>query len=205
MPRPKLNRRCGVPGCDRPHSSRGLCESHRRRLVKTGDARTHQPIRRTADSIEERILEKVSPEPNTGCWLWTGYTNGAGYGVLEIKDQPFRAHRLSYELFIGPIPEGLTLDHLCRVRCCVNPHHLEPVTIGDNVLRGDARTVSRARRAFNVSTITHCANGHEWTDVNTSYYSSGSRRCLTCCREHCREYYRKNREKVLARKRSHGI
>lgn len=84
---------------------------------------------------------KVAIQPD-GCWLWSGSTNGHGYGRLARSGKLHGAHRFAYEHFIGPIPNGLDLDHLCRVRLCVNPSHLEPVTRGENLLRGD--TVNRA-------------------------------------------------------------
>jgi len=80
------------------------------------------------------FLSKISPEPNSGCWLWTGCCEEKGYATI-YKDnwkghRP--AHRFSYETFVGPIPHGLHIDHKCRVRCCVNPDHLEPVTVAEN-------------------------------------------------------------------------
>jgi hypothetical protein len=83
----------------------------------------------------DRFIQKYVPEPNTGCWLWTGYVDRHGYGQFKGAKQG-SAHRWSYEYHAGPIPEGLQLDHLCRVRSCVNPAHLEPVTCRVNVSRG---------------------------------------------------------------------
>src|ERR1019366_4519713 len=83
----------------------------------------------------ERFLKFVLPEPNTGCWLWTGGLNRGGYGQFMTPPCTV-AHRVAYELFVGPIPEGLQLDHLCRVRSCVNPQHLEPVSQQENIRRG---------------------------------------------------------------------
>lgn len=74
----------------------------------------------------------------TGCWIWLGELNRNGYGRVCVKGKRPVAHRHVYETLVGPIPEGLLLDHLCRVRCCVNPSHLEPVTPKENTLRGDA-------------------------------------------------------------------
>jgi hypothetical protein len=73
---------------------------------------------------------------DSGCWLWQGYVNDSGYGVLKIRPYRIRAHRASFEVFSGPVPDGLVLDHLCRVRHCVNPEHLEPVTEQVNILSG---------------------------------------------------------------------
>src|SRR2546421_6548023 len=97
-----------------------------------------------------RIAELSIPEPNSGCHLWIGHENApGGYGRLSYRGRLYLAHRLSYESAIGPVPAGLQLDHLCRVRCCVNPAHLEPVTGRENVLRG----ISPAARA---AKATHC-------------------------------------------------
>lgn len=76
----------------------------------------------------------VHHDPNSGCWLWAGADNGVGYGKFRGK----YAHRVSYEAAKGPIPDGMHLDHLCRIRCCVNPDHLEPVTNAENARRGKA-------------------------------------------------------------------
>ena len=77
----------------------------------------------------ESMVEKV---PESGCWVWMGTLREKGYGCLQIGGKMQRAHRVSYVAFIGDIPEGLQIDHLCRVKCCINPHHLEPVTNEEN-------------------------------------------------------------------------
>lgn len=90
-------------------------------------------------SLEQRLMEKVHFEPNSGCWLWAGADNASGYGKLAIGHSArVYAHRASYELAKGPIPDGMHLDHLCRVTCCINPDHLEPVTNRENARRGQA-------------------------------------------------------------------
>lgn len=136
--------------------------------------------------IRERLLRWSSPEPNTGCWLWMGVVGNHGYGVVSFTRKPKTlwalAHRLSYEEFIGPIPKGLHIDHLCRVRCCINPQHLEPVTCAENLRRGivtteAARKVMLANKAANPKT--HCPHGHEFTVENTRIYK-GHRHCRAC-------------------------
>ena len=109
-----------------------------------------------------RFEAKVSPEPNSGCWLWTGCLTTGGYGMLQLDGGriPKYAHRLAYEHHVGLIPEGLQIDHLCRVRSCVNPSHLEPVTQRENGLRGESMAAQQARQ-------THCIHGHEFTQENT--------------------------------------
>lgn len=89
-----------------------------------------------------RLERHYTPEPNSGCWLWTASLTGAGYGQISDPDRrshPLLAHRVSYALHVGPVPDGMDLDHLCRVPSCINPRHLEPVTRSENLRRGNNR------------------------------------------------------------------
>lgn len=132
----------------------------------------------------ERFEAKYVPEPNSGCWLWIGSDDGqCGYGRFTLRGQNASAHRAAYEIFVGPIPDGLTIDHLCRTRACVNPAHLEPVPHIENLRRGDYRKglalggqASGARQQAR----THCANGHEFTAANTYTTKEGWRNCRAC-------------------------
>ena len=108
------------------------------------------------------------------CWEWQGYVNNQGYGVINV-DKPILAHRMSYTAFVGEIPEGKVLDHICRNRKCVNPAHLRILTIGENVLCGE--TIAAKKKAQ-----THCIHGHPFDDENTYFYK-GRRQCRTCRRE----------------------
>jgi hypothetical protein len=119
-------------------------------------------------------MDRFSPEPNTGCWLWTGYIDRDGYGLITFMGKTRRAHRLTYELLTASIPDGLTIDHLCRERSCVNPDHLEPVSQGVNVMRGDTLPAKQARQ-------THCFRGHEFTKDNLMIVR-GKRICRICDR-----------------------
>lgn len=135
------------------------------------------------------------PEPNSGCWLWTGATLDAGYGAIQVSGKTRRAHRVVFESERGPIPDGLVLDHLCRNRLCVNPNHLEPVTLVENILRGDGAPAVNARK-------THCDRGHGFTDENTRLDHRGARLCLECTRERGRKNaaaYRARRRAALER------
>lgn len=114
-----------------------------------------------------------------GCWRWTGSFYKDGYGqVGSTKFNSKRAHRVAYELLVGPIPEGMVLDHLCRHTWCQNPRHLEPVTHAENIRRGVGRPAQNARK-------THCKNGHPFDRVNIN----GERFCSVCTREYQRRYY----------------
>lgn len=122
--------------------------------------------------IIERIKRMTSVDSN-GCWLWRGSVRD-GYGRTKIPNSRLNAsvHRLSYSVFKKEIPEGLVIDHLCRVRGCVNPDHLEPVTKRENELRAPRWKVTR----------THCPNGHEYREGNLRNTKGGGKRCLACYR-----------------------
>lgn len=107
------------------------------------------------------------------CWVWTGAISDNGYGRIN-RDY---IHRLSYQQFVGPIPTGLVIDHLCRNRACWNPAHLEAVVERVNILRGVGRSAIHVVK-------THCENGHAFTEDNTYLRpDTGTRQCLTCRRE----------------------
>lgn len=130
--------------------------------------------------------------PDLGpCWLWTAHTNHLGYGRFRVGATMVQAHRFAYEELVGPIPEGLELDHLCRNRTCVNPFHCEPVTERVNVLRGDTLPAANVLK-------THCPQGHEYTPENTRLGPTGKRYCRACTREWVRQYYRRQRAAALA-------
>lgn len=129
----------------------------------------------TLTQLPERILSKIDTQAVGGCWLWTAYVNPDGYGVIRWEGESIGAHRVIYELLVGPYSTE-TLDHLCRVRHCVNPGHLEPVSRRENILRSDCIGARKARR-------THCDRGHPFAGDNVYYYPSGARECVTCRKE----------------------
>ena len=117
-------------------------------------------------------------EKTDSCWLWTGTLLPAGYGQFGTRDKKhLLAHRFSYELHVGPIPDGLVIDHLCRTRACVNPAHLEAVSQLENNLRGHGWVAINTRK-------THCKHGHLFDEANTRWTKDGRERvCRTCARE----------------------
>lgn len=124
--------------------------------------------------LPDRFSSKVHRHAS-GCWLWTACLTSNGYGRFSWEGKVRLAHRVSYTLLVGPVPEGLELDHLCRVRHCVNPEHLEPVTRRENIHRGFGITAVHARK-------THCPQGHEYTEDNllVSALDRGNRVCKAC-------------------------
>lgn len=150
-------------------------------------------------TLEERMSSKYSIDAESGCWRWTAWVGGQGYGLIYMagrgSSEAVGAHRAMYEVHRGPIPEGLALDHLCHNRdtscrggktClhrrCVNPDHLEPVPSAVNTARGRAGEINRER----LSSRTHCTHGHEFTAENVRFDSRGRRACRACGRERMR-------------------
>lgn len=137
-----------------------------------------------------RFWDKVTPVPEAGCWIWTAGTTHDMYAQYSVNGRHTYAHRVAFEALVGRIPDGLQLDHLCRVRCCVNPRHLEAVTGKVNSARGLAGKLSAARHRA----LTHCANGHEFTSENTGHNKRGAvlwRYCRICARAKVRRYREK--------------
>jgi hypothetical protein len=118
----------------------------------------------------ERFSDRYFSEPNCGCWLWLGALNDKGYACFE-SEHGQTGHRFAYIHFIGPVLEGLVLDHKCRTRSCVNPWHLEAVTNLENIRRGVVGINSRSK--------THCPKGHDYNAENTAV-RCGKRQCRTC-------------------------
>lgn len=133
----------------------------------------------------ERFWTKVRVGDDAACWAWLGALAPAGYGRFRYEGRTAQAHRVAWELTNGKIPAGLVIDHLCRNRACVNPAHMEVVTQGENIRRGDSLRVRRE----NAVAATHCKNGHAWAEHAVQYATR--RRCSECMRANAmRAYHR---------------
>jgi len=145
-------------------------------------------------SLLARFSASYTPVTESGCWLWDKSVAKNGYGKVYFKMDQYWAHRVSYELFVGPIPNGLCLDHLCRVRCCVNPYHLEPVTTRENNLRGVGISAFHASKQC-------CKRGHKLTASNTYIPPSRAERvCRVCAKIRSKKLTESRRAKRNAHK-----
>lgn len=169
-----------------------MCEMHSDRMKRNGTTDLAEP-----KTSVERFWANIDRQPD-GCWEWVGPMYGNGYGQMWVKHESYLAHRFAYELLVGPVPDGMDLDHLChgaddlcpggwacRHRRCVRPAHLEPVTRQVNIARGLSANGGK----------THCKRGHEFTEENTKITSMGGRACRACALVYNRERMRKQRAK----------
>lgn len=173
---------CTVDGCGKRRVGRGFCRTHYMRWKRNGDPLATPRF----CTLEERFWRYVEIS-ETSCWEWTGALH-RGYGAFTVSQRPtvtVKAHRFAYSMLVGPIPHGLTLDHLCRNKRCVHPLHLEPVTMRVNVLRNDGPIAKNAAK-------THCKHGHAFNAANTYIYRTGrrkgARKCRTCERIRMQRY-----------------
>jgi hypothetical protein len=173
--------------CEAPHYARGWCRSHYRRWQRMGD-----PVfpgkrigKRNTPADFWSNVDIGGPEE---CWPWKLHISIKGFGRVGYQGRRVLSHRLSYELAVGPIPDGLVLDHTCHTadcaagnacvhRSCCNPAHLEPVTAAENTRRGNHTNCGIRKREQ-----THCIRGHEFTPENTYRRPDGRRLCRECGR-----------------------
>lgn len=191
---PGPNRPCSVEGCGTPvglKGARGWCSRHYQRWMRTG-----HPLGTSRRSSEARFFDKVQQVGD--CWIWMASKDQSGYGMFSDHDSPSksahtqveRAHRWSYAFLRAEIPDGLQLDHLCRIRDCVNPWHLEPVTNRVNWERGISPWRINGLKS-------ECSKGHPFTPENTYRHPQGSRVCRACSATHRQAY----QERQAMRKR----
>lgn len=138
---------------------------------------TAKPPATLAPGVERKGKKKPDYiiDEQTGCWVWQWSRTTKGYGSIRSEGVKRQAHSVYYERLVGPIPEGLQLDHLCRNPACVNPDHLEPVTSRENTLRGISPPAVNAAK-------THCIRGHPFDEDNTRIAANGGRICRICDR-----------------------
>lgn len=184
-----MTKTCSVEGCESSLKARGWCSTHY--------ARWCAGMLADLIAIPGRLPKGVSPKPvlprlmqrrrmEGGCWTYDGARNDHGYGQIKVNGKLQYAHRVAYELFVGPIPDGLELDHLCRNPACFRPSHLEAVTHRENALRGESPGAIATRTG-------RCMRGHELTDDNVWLSGGTHRQCRTCGSERNRQWYRVNR------------
>lgn len=154
--------------------------------------RKHWDCRKRPEA--ERFWEKV--DASGDCWEWTASKDGNGYGQFHTDDKRCRkAYRYAYETLVGPVPEGLVIDHLCRNHACVNPDHLQPVTYGENNRRGYNWIARQRHKRI-------CKHGHPLEGENVGRHKDGTRYCRTCSRERTKRRDQQNpdRWRIMRRK-----
>lgn len=195
---------CRVASCPNTldtHGVRGLCSAHYARLKNWGSLREDLPIQ-SQKPVEIRFWTQIEESP-TGCWLWQGSVNDQGYGRVGTGGSAggtrALAHRWCYEYMIGEVPEGLVLDHVvCNTPRCVNPYHLEPVTLAVNTARAHALGVHKAAQEAKRTKPT-CKRGHRLEGENLYLPPNGLQRvCKTCRLATDRRYKARQRAKVSA-------
>lgn len=136
--------------------------------------------------ILTRLLASSEQVTESGCWIWMRGLDKDGYGSMKVRQKCHKVHRLSYETFVGSIPNGAEIDHLCFVRCCINPHHLEPVD----------RTTHITRSRWVLSNRTHCKHGHNLTLPNSLCRAAGQNRCRLCVNDAQKRRYHRRRAAI---------
>ncbi len=147
-------------------------------------------------SLPGRIWDKIAVNEETSCWEWTGCITTSGYGQVRFPQKRWFTHRLVYTALVGDIPTGLVIDHLCRVRFCCNPRHLEVVTSKENSQRSPFGTAQGLLdRHDSLRNTTHCPKGHIY-DGNNTYFipSTNGRMCRTCMKTRNYEQYWLNKK-----------
>lgn len=184
-------KKCILLDCESESSSRGLCNRHYLILLRGGGFKDVKDFARYGEEPHEKMLKGFEIDEESGCWNWVRTLN-RGRGQIKHLGKNLVAYRVSYEHFIGDIPSGLALDHLCENIRCINPFHLEPVTTSENTKR------YHANRRFDPyyqkirQTRKYCKNGHSWAGENLVVHS-GRIVCRLCNNKSSRINYSKNK------------
>lgn len=175
----RIRSTCRVDGCTGPVKGHELCGRHYYRM------RTHGSTNNPLPTEDDRFWGYI--HKTESCWIWAGTQNDRGYGLFSVGGRHVQVHRYAYEKARGRIPDGLTIDHLCMVKNCVNPEHLEAVTGRENTRRMQA--------AYGMGwVVTHCPAGHGYTPENTYIEPKGSRACRICRVDRTRRWRAANRK-----------
>jgi|JI9StandDraft_1071089.scaffolds.fasta_scaffold336360_1 hypothetical protein len=142
---------------------------------------------RDKESLKNKLNDKSVYEPNTGCQFWLHDFVTGGYGRSCVGRTKVLAHRLSYVLYNGEIGEGLTIDHKCNQPSCINPNHLQAITMRENTLRGTSFSAVNSKK-------THCSRGHEYTEETIFRYRDGRRECKICIKARSAASYNKTKQ-----------
>ena len=190
---------CSIQDCGLPHQARGWCAEHHYRWLRYGDP-LFIPL--AARSDDERLWARVNKHgarwgQHGYCWEWTASTTN-GYGQARYGGTMRLVFHILYELMIGSVPRGLTLDHLCRNRLCVRPSHMEPVTLDENKRRGDSPAAVNARK-------THCKRGHPLSGDNLYTNKKRGRCCRECTRQYQRDHPRRPRPLTVSVGKGHPL
>lgn len=181
-----MDKTCVIEGCEAAVLARSWCRPHYMAKYYRGEFGP-RGSKRPRGTAEELLWRKIDKRVPGECWPWTGSRDPKGYGKAKIKKRSVSAHRMAYELSVGPIPDGYEIDHLCRNTSCCNPAHLEAVTPAENMRR---RSIAQ----------THCKRGHEFTPENTYLVGKDKRRrqCRACTIVAARRHDRARRARIKA-------
>ena len=173
---PRVHEICTLPECDVTHWARGWCLRHYTRWRKYGDPRAFKRQTPTIETFWSQVAK------TDGCWFWTGRVNRDGYGVTGFEMRAWMAHRLAYELDVGPIPKGLQVHHTCKNRRCVRPEHFQLLTPSEHA------RIEKLERPLSAT----CGKGHPWTPENTYTWNGSPRKCRACRVERMQLYRSKD-------------